>query len=377
MLARHFIQWAATAPAGPRAAGANALARAFLLSRFADEEFPAVEAALTMLLDDPSPRVRAAIAEPLSLCPHAPPHVISALAADQPEVSATVLVRSQQLGQAQLAELAATRDGATQCLIAGRSGLSAVVSAALARHGNAEACRRLLANREAEITAASFMDIAERFGGDAQMRAALLDHDRMPAEARHALVAQLSRLLCGLPLVLGSMGNMRAERLARDAGRSAWLRLIDRGDPGEQRSLAAQLIGRGELTIGLLVEAIAGGRIAFLGACLSALANRPERRVEAILARGSEQAVGALLHLAGIPAPLRNIALVAILLWRDERGGVRSAGPQEASWLMLKALSVETDGLAAEIAELLRAIHGGHLRASARMRASSAFASDI
>src|SRR5690606_20926537 len=120
MLVHHFIKWADSAPVEQRAAAANALARAYLQSRFTGGEMAAAEAALTMLLDDASPRVRAAIAEPLSLCAHAPPHVVAGLAADQPEVSATVLVRSPLLGERLLADLVATRAGPVQRLIASR-----------------------------------------------------------------------------------------------------------------------------------------------------------------------------------------------------------------------------------------------------------------
>ena len=77
--------------------GASALARAYVNHDLPFEDRCAAEAALTLLLDDPSSKVRAAMAETLSMSHHAPLQVVSALASDQPEVSAIVFARSPLL----------------------------------------------------------------------------------------------------------------------------------------------------------------------------------------------------------------------------------------------------------------------------------------
>jgi uncharacterized protein (DUF2336 family) len=55
--------------------------------RPAFEDRCAAEAALTLLLDDASSKVRLALAEVLSMSQHAPLQIINALASDQPEVA--------------------------------------------------------------------------------------------------------------------------------------------------------------------------------------------------------------------------------------------------------------------------------------------------
>jgi len=68
-----FLNWADGAPALARADAARSLARAFLLSPLAPAERDEVEAALTVLLDDPAVEVRLALAEVLAaseLAPH-------------------------------------------------------------------------------------------------------------------------------------------------------------------------------------------------------------------------------------------------------------------------------------------------------------------
>ena len=95
------------------------------------------------------------MAEALALSRHAPVQVISALAADQPEVAAVVLARSPLLKDADLIERVVSGATATQCLIADRPAVSMELSAAIAEVGEADACRALVANHGAHIAALS------------------------------------------------------------------------------------------------------------------------------------------------------------------------------------------------------------------------------
>ena len=64
---------------------------------------------MTMLLDDPSPLVRQALAEALAYSPEAPASVVYALAAEQPQISAIVLEHSPLLIDADLVDAVATQ----------------------------------------------------------------------------------------------------------------------------------------------------------------------------------------------------------------------------------------------------------------------------
>ena len=59
MIVRQFLQWVRTAPAAERAEATSALARAYLYSDLSPDDRAAAEGAMIMLLDDPSPLVRA------------------------------------------------------------------------------------------------------------------------------------------------------------------------------------------------------------------------------------------------------------------------------------------------------------------------------
>src|SRR6185295_8900029 len=144
MVVSHFLKWVYTARVAERSAAAAALARAYVNHDLPFEDRCAAEAALTLLLDDPSYKVRLAMADALSLSHHAPPQIISALAADQAEVAALVLSRSPLLGDADLIDRVAGAEGPLQSVIAGRPAVSVALAAAIAEVGEEDACATLL-----------------------------------------------------------------------------------------------------------------------------------------------------------------------------------------------------------------------------------------
>ena len=75
MIVREFLRRIETAPAGLRAEATHALARAFLYSNLDADTRSGMEAAMTVLLDDPSRGVRYALADALGKSSHAPRHV--------------------------------------------------------------------------------------------------------------------------------------------------------------------------------------------------------------------------------------------------------------------------------------------------------------
>src|SRR6195256_2219131 len=110
MIVRQFISWVRTASAGVRADATRALARAWLVSRLSGGGRAAAEGALLMLLDDPSPLVRQAMAEVFARSAQAPAAIVQALAIDQTSVALPVLEHSPLLIDADLVDLGRTGD---------------------------------------------------------------------------------------------------------------------------------------------------------------------------------------------------------------------------------------------------------------------------
>src|SRR5690348_11941727 len=148
MIVRQFISWIRTASAGERAEATRALARAWLISDLSEDDRLAAEGALLMLLDDPSPLVRQAMADVFARSYEAPAAIVQALALDQPSVALPILEHSPLLIDADLVDIVATGDGATQCAIARRINLPASVCAAIAEVGSAAAALELIERSE-------------------------------------------------------------------------------------------------------------------------------------------------------------------------------------------------------------------------------------
>lgn len=357
------LAWIETSRVADRAAAATALSQALIEGGLDFEDRCAAEAALTLLLDDPSDKVRAAMAEALSVSHKAPPQIIEALAGDQPHIAAFVLARSPLLSEADLVDRLAMAPAALQAVIASRADVGISLAAAIAEIAEQEACLALLRNTSAEIATISFHRIIERFEHDHEICAAMLALSHLPSDCRHLLVVQLGQKFSRSPLLTGLVGQRRAERIARDACTQASLTLIERTRSEDQAALVEHLRLRGELTGSFLVRAIAHGNIDFFGAVLIALSGQNERRVRALLSRGRDVALQALMQSAGLSHHLHAAIISALRIWRDVANGRRVAGTQEVSWTMLQALP---DKGSNELAALLRRVHLDALRANAR-----------
>src|ERR1043165_6688869 len=97
MIVRQSPQGVRPAEAAERAEATSALARAYLYSDLSDDDRAAAEGAMMLLLDDPSPLVRSALADVLGASADAPAAVVHALINEQPDIAAIVLERSPLL----------------------------------------------------------------------------------------------------------------------------------------------------------------------------------------------------------------------------------------------------------------------------------------
>lgn len=312
-----FLRWVETAKAGDRARAANALARAYLRSNMAAQERQSAHMAMTCLLDDPSPRVRLALAEGLADSESAPRGLMVSLAEDQPEIAAAAILRSPVLGDMDLVDLAGRGNAETRALIAARPSLSCVVAAALAEIGDAGEVCVLLENTSSTISRRTLRRIAERHGADDEVRALLLSREDLPAAVRQILVGYVTEALTGSDFVRAAIGARRMERLAREAGAAASIVIAGTATSEELPSLVEQLRIEGRLTPAFLMHALCVGRTDFFASVVVALSGLEERRVRAILATGRFHSVRALIESVGLARDISPLFVDAIMLWRN------------------------------------------------------------
>jgi uncharacterized protein (DUF2336 family) len=301
MIVRQFISWVRTAPAGERAEATRALARAWLISDLSEEDRAAAEGALLMLLDDPSPLVRQAMAEVFARSTEAPGAIVQALSLDQSSVALPVLEHSPLLIDADLVDLIATGNSETQCAIARRANLPPPVSAAIAEVGSAAAALELIENAYADLAPFSWDRIVERHGHLAAIRESMLALEDLPAATRIALVAKLSDSLAQFVVARNWLSADRAGRIANEARERSAVNIAARSYGDDMRGLVQHLRATGQLNAGLILRALLSGNLELFDHSLAELSGLPPARVSALLHDRGGASLQALLLRAGLP----------------------------------------------------------------------------
>ena len=301
MIVRQFLDWVRTAPPGKRAEATGALARAYLYSDLSPDDAAAAEGAMLMLLDDHSPLVRRALADSLAASSQAPPAIVLALAADQPQIAAPVLALSPLLIDADLVDAVAAGNGTVQAAIAGRAALQSSVAAALAEVGSAESCLVLLENAAADIAPFSVDRIVERYGHLAAIRETLLARADLSPAMRLTLVAKLSETLAGFVAARQWLAADHAQRVAREACEKATVVLAAETPMTQMRSLINHLRNSGQLNAGLILRALLSGNVTLFEEALAELADMPVERVSGFIHDSGNAALRALFDQAGLP----------------------------------------------------------------------------
>lgn len=317
MIVRKFLQWSETAGARDRTRAASALARAFVADELSNEEMRAAEAAMALLLDDPSPMVRQALAEALATSERAPRSVIHGLARDQLDVAGIVVSCSPILKDQDLVELAADGRPGIQRAIAMRQYVSPAVCAALAEVAGPLAVCEMLDNYSARVAKITLRRITERFGTQPDIRARLLERSELPGDVRQQLIEYVGEALAASAFVTGVVGRGRIKRISEDACQNATLLLAGTIDGEEIPALVEHLRGAGKLTPAFLMHALCVGNIDFFAAAIGSVAGVTDNRVRGILVDGRRNAIQALYTSGGIERDFGEVFVTATLLWRD------------------------------------------------------------
>jgi uncharacterized protein (DUF2336 family) len=318
MIVREFLHWLRTAASGERAEATGALARAYLYSDLSADDYAAAEGAMIMLLDDPSPLVRRALAEVFAGCAEAPAIVVHALANDQPDVAEPILKGSPLLLDADLVEAVAAGEPERQTAIAVRANLPCSVSAAIAEVGSAEACLTLLENHKAETVPFSLDRIVERFGHLAVIRDAILARADLAAPTRQALVVKLSETLAEFVTSREWLAEERARRITREACEKATIALAAESMEGEVRPLVRHLRESGQLTAGLILRSLLSGNTGLFEEALADLAQVPLNRAIGIVHDRRGAGFRALYNKAGLPPAVFPAFREALEAMREE-----------------------------------------------------------
>ncbi|WP_141683626.1 DUF2336 domain-containing protein [Rhizobium sp. AC27/96] len=362
-----FLRWAETAKADNRARAANALGRAYLQSDMPNEERVAAEMAMTYLLDDPSPRVRLALAEAVARSSDAPRNVILSLAEDQPEIAGQIILFSPVFTDADLVDLALHGSDVTRILIASRGQVPRMACAALAEIGGETEILCLLENDGALLSQASLKRIAERLGDCADIRGLLLSRDGLSSDIRHLLMRRVSEALLESSLIQTVIGAGRLQQVTREASESATVAIAGSAQHEQLPDLVEHLRQSGWLTPAFLMHALCSGKVDFFACAITNLSGCDERRTRSIISRGRAHAIRALYESAGLSRDISTVFVEATLTWRDaSRANGGAMLENVSSLLMRKFRLTEQPAAATQLLDMVEKLANAERRQAAR-----------
>jgi len=304
---QQFVELSGSGDSEARGQAAHYAALAFVGHKGPADEQAALYAALIGFLDDPSVKVRAALAYGLLHAKGAPRPIMVSLLHDAPVIARAVAQYSPVLVDADLLAIINTADEAMLDVIAKRPNLSLRIAQMLLTRDLHPIILQVLAREEVALSAGILDELARKKGSDAKVRGALLKRKELSAAARYQLVELVRDALSEARIVKGAVAPNRLERLLRDATDNA-MTAIGEHEAGASRSaFSAQMVKEDRINPRRMLHAIVNGHVLFFADCVGILADTPREKVFTILDRGSRAALNALFAQCGLSAAMRNL----------------------------------------------------------------------
>lgn len=290
-----------------RGHAAHLAALAYLDHSGPADEQAALYAALISFLDDPSVKVRAALAYGLLHSAEAPRSIMLALLRDSPVIARAVLQYSPVILDADIMPMLRDGDLAALIAISHRKTLSGRLAAGLFAREEDEITLRLLRRQDVALVPGLLNDLAVRKGSRAELRGAMLARNDLPAAARLVLVRCAAEDLRQCRMVKGSLTPERLSRILRDGTDTALTAIGETATADSRDDFVDTLVGSDQLNTRLLLHAIVTGHVMFFSACLANLAGVSRAKVFGLLEHGSKQALSALFARCGLNVPIARL----------------------------------------------------------------------
>ncbi len=303
-----FVALSQSGDSEARGQAAHLAAQAYLRHTGPADEHAALYAALIGFLDDPSVRVRAALAYGLLHTTDAPRPILLALLQDSEVISRAVAQYSPALIDADLIGIARKAGPVMLMALALRERLSPRVAQALIDRNERAVTLKLVGRQDVPMPPPLLSALAVGQGiGDAQLRGLLLERADLPASARLLLVEAAVEHLRRARIVKGAIAAPRLERLLRDAMDTALTAIGETEAEADSTPFAAELVEGEKLSARVMLHAVVNGHVLFFADCLATLASAPREKVFSLLETGSRPALNALLVRCGLSQGVCNL----------------------------------------------------------------------
>lgn len=252
---------------------------------------------------DAEAAVREAVAWQIHNSPLLSLDLAERLARDVARVAFPVLRHTQGLDEAFLLRILAEHDPGKQLAVAGRSGLSGVVSDVLVADGNVAVITCLLRNHSAEIGEASLRRALERFGEIRTVGTAMAARPELPLAIAEALVTCVSRSVRAALVQTYGLSPQLVDRIVGNGREAATMQLLRPllADPVQAEMTARWLHANGRLTPSLLFRALCAGDIALAVAGLAERAGIATGNARTLAWDDGALGLRALFRRAAIP----------------------------------------------------------------------------
>lgn len=342
---QEFVSLSQSLDSEERGSAAHLSALAYLNHVGPADEQAALYAALIGFLDDPSVKVRAALAYGLLHSPAAPRPIMLALLHDSAVIGRAVLQYSPVLIDADLIGLTRTLELSMLLAIAQRAQISQRLAAALLARQDDGLTLRLIKRHDIDLGAEQLARLSETLGETPAIRGALLARPDLPAVARLLLVRQASAALAGARIVKGALSPDRLGRVLRDGTDTALAAIGESAAGAESPDYVRQLVAERQLNTRVLLHAVVTGHVLFFADCLAELAQTPRAKVFALLESGGRPALNALLARCGLGPGVRNLLARLVLHARSSDLADDAAARHYVVTALTEELIVEHDGV--------------------------------
>jgi uncharacterized protein (DUF2336 family) len=346
---QEFVSLSQSLDSEERGSAAHLSALAYLNHIGPADEQAALYAALIGFLDDPSVKVRAALAYGLLHSSEAPRPIMLALLHDSAIIARAVLQYSPVLIDADLLGLVKTLDVSMLVAVSQRASLSPRLATAIVARGHDAVTLRLLRRQDVAVGDSLLAELATAQGDSAEMRGALLARKDLPATARLLLIQKATEALRGARIVKGAVAEDRLNRVLRDSCDTA-LSAIGEREAGRNSAAdyVSALIVSDRVNTRVLLNGVVTGHVMFFAECLAELAQTPRAKVFALLENGSRPALNALLARCGLGEGVRNLLARLVLYARSADLADDAAARHYVVTALTEELIAEHDGVIPE-----------------------------
>jgi len=295
-----------------RAEVADKLAREIDSTTLTEAELQLATDIVRVMSRDVELAVRRALSENLRRAKHLPHDVAVRLAEDVEAVALPILSDSPVLTDADLLAIVHQGSGAKQAAIAGRDNVSEQVADALTTKGSEAAIAALMGNATARITEASLGTAIDRFAASERVKASMVHRTNLPASIAERLVVLVSDKLQSYLVGHHELPLSLATDMVLQSRERATLHFSLGSSEQELERLVRQMHRNQRLTPLLVLRALCLGDLAFFEMALAMMAHIPVHNARILIHDAGPNGLASLYEKAGMPPRLLAAVRVAV-----------------------------------------------------------------